>query len=382
MSEERKCVRALIWGALGAVVLNSALRDFQSAATTLSRGLELFEPLFLGFAIAFVLNPVVRFFEKRAFYRCDKKHTRRGSLLCRGLSVGAAFLTVVCGVGIFFLVVAPEFTTAASLLKENLSDYLANFAAWAESTARTVERYVNIPDLVDWQEIAAAVARAVGIGQEEGVIDGAVNFTASLLGVAADVLLGAILAVYILMQKEKILRFFRNFIRAYFSERAADKALSVSRLINNTFRGFLGGQMTEAVIFGVLIFLGMKLLRLPYAAAVAAIMGLTALVPIVGAWVGTAFCMLILLSTSPADALLFFAFELVAQQIDNNFIYPRVMGHSTGLPGLLVLVAVLLGGAVGGIVGTLLGAPVMAVCYALVREATARRLAKKGLRQE
>ncbi len=382
LSEERKCVRALIWGALGAVALNSALRDFQSAATTLARGLELFEPLFVGFAIAFVLNPVVRFFEERAFFRCNKKHTRRGILLCRGLSVGATCVTVACAVGIFFLVVAPEFATAAGVLRENLADYLSGFATWAEGAEKTVEHYVNIPDFVDWQEIAVAVARAVGIGQESGMIDGAVNLTASLLGETVDVLLGAILAVYILVQKERIARFFRNSIRAFSPKKTAERIFHVFRIINSTFRGFVGGQIAEALIFGGLIFLGMKLLRLPYAAAVAAVMSITALVPIVGAWVGTLLCMLILLSTSPANSLLFLAFELVAQMIDNNLIYPRVMGRSIGMPGLLILVAVLLGGAFGGIVGALLGAPVLAVLYALLRETVAERLARKGLRRE
>ena len=151
-------------------------------------------------------------------------------------------------------------------------------------------------------------------------------------------------------------------------QRKAQRLLSIAALTNQTFTNFVSGQLTEAVIIGVLCFLGMLILGIPYAGAVSAFVAVTALVPIFGAWLGGGLGTLLILLANPVKAVWFVIFLLILQQVEGNLIYPKVVGKSVGLPGLLVLMAVTVGGEAFGILGMLFGVPVCAVLYSLYME--------------
>lgn len=187
----------------------------------------------------------------------------------------------------------------------------------------------------------------------------------SVLSVLVDVLLGLVFALYLLAKKEVVAAHLKKTV---LPQKKAQRLLSIASLTNQTFTNFVSGQLTEAVIIGVLCFFGMLILGIPYAGAVSAFVAVTALVPIFGAWIGGGLGAFLILLAEPGKALWFILFLLVLQQVEGNLIYPKVVGKSVGLPGLLVLMAVTIGGEAFGILGMLFSVPVCAVLYSLYLE--------------
>ena len=153
----------------------------------------------------------------------------------------------------------------------------------------------------------------------------------------------------------------------------AKRLLYGLRIFNESFRGYIVGQCTEAVILGVLCVVGMLIFRFPYAGMIGSLVGFTALIPVAGAYIGAAVGAVMILTQSPLKALLFGVFLVILQQLEGNLIYPRVVGRSIGLPALWVLAAVTVGGSLMGIPGMLLGVPITAALYRLIREDMSRR---------
>jgi predicted PurR-regulated permease PerM len=180
-----------------------------------------------------------------------------------------------------------------------------------------------------------------------------------------------------LAQKEMLCHQLTRILRALFSETRVKKITDFADLVIRTFTNFVTGQMTEAIIIGVLCGIGMAIFRMPYALVVSVIVGFTALIPVFGAYVGTAVGAFLILLAEPVKALWFVVFIVVLQQLEGNLIYPRVVGKSVGLPGLLVLAAVTVGSGVGGILGMLLAVPVCSVIFTVCAQAVDARLAQK-----
>ena len=193
-----------------------------------------------------------------------------------------------------------------------------------------------------------------------------------------DLLLSLIIAIYVLLQKEQIGRAANRLMEAYFPKKLREQVLSVARLSYSAFSNFVRGQLIEAVILGALCYLGLLILRIPNAPVVGLLVGVTALVPIFGAWIGGGLSAFLILLVDPGKVILFVVFLLILQQVEGNLIYPRVVGSALGLPGLLVLCAVLVGGNIGGVVGMLMGVPVVAVVYELLRRGVAHRIGKEN----
>ena len=161
-----------------------------------------------------------------------------------------------------------------------------------------------------------------------------------------------------------------------------DTLVRVASVANKTFCSFITGECLEGAILGIMFWISMSLLRMPYAGTISVLIGFTALIPIFGAWIGMALGVLLVLIAEPIQALWFAILFLVLQQIEGNLIYPRVVGSSVGLPGIWVLAAVTIGGSAFGVTGMLLMVPLASVIYALVRECTNRRLRTKNIPAE
>ena len=204
--------------------------------------------------------------------------------------------------------------------------------------------------------------------EESGILTVTWGAAASVLSVLVDVLLGLVFALYLLAKKEVIAAHLKKLIVTVFPQKKAQRLLSISALTKQTFTNFVSGQLTEAVIIGVLCFFGMLILGIPYAGAVSAFVAVTALVPIFGAWIGGGLGAFLILLAEPGKALWFILFLLILQQFEGNLIYPKVVGKSVGLPGLLVLMAVTIGGEAFGILGMLFSVPVCAVLFSLYLE--------------
>ena len=227
---------------------------------------------------------------------------------------------------------------------------------------------------LDWNKITSFIQNGA-----TNVISSTFNAAASVVNGTINFFLGLIFAFYLLSQKEKLMVQTKRFLYAFFPEKKMDSILRVGSLANKTFSNFISGQCTEAVILGVLCFIGMSVFRFPYALMISVLVGFMSLIPIFGAFIGVAIGAFLILMVSPLKALWFVVFFIVLQQVEGNLIYPRVVGNSIGLPAIWVLVAVIVGGSAMGILGMILFIPLCSVLYALLREAVPKKLSEKGL---
>ena len=188
-----------------------------------------------------------------------------------------------------------------------------------------------------------------------------------------NIFLAAVFALYLLLGKEKIAKQLERVLDTYFKNDKTHAFYHIIATLNDTFRSFIVGQCSEAVIIGVLCTLGMYIFQFPHAMATGALVGLTALIPVAGAWIGACVGALLILTVSPIKALLFLVYIIILQQLENNLIYPKVVGTSIGLPGIWVLAAITIGGGALGIGGMLISVPIAAAVYRLLREDVTRR---------
>lgn len=330
-------------------------------------------PLILGFLIAYILNLVMVRVEKRL---CpgSKKMTPG---IRRALSI---VISIVLVIAVFFLIgtlVIPELAEAFRVIGQSIPVVLNNAVAWLqdnsnEQTAQIAEYLSSL----NWNEIMEKVASAAksGLGS---VLNSTITVVGSVVGGVANFFIGLIFGIYILSGKEKLRSQSKRILKAYLKEDTVRKLAVVYHTANETFSSFIVGQCTEAVILGLLTTGGMLLFRFPYAPMVGAFIGVTALIPIVGAYIGAAVGVFMIMTVDPVKAILFLVFILVVQQLEGNLIYPRVVGASIGLPGIWVLASVTIGGGLMGIGGMLLGVPTAATVYKLLRTDVNRRSTEK-----
>ncbi|MCM1329720.1 MAG: AI-2E family transporter [Ruminococcus sp.] len=350
---DKKTAKTIITAVFLAAGAVAAVLKPEFFTGVISRIFKLFMPVFLGLAIAFVMNmPVCRFqklFSGR-FRDCPRCVTVA--------AVGVAYLLLVALIAGIFWIIIPQLAASVKLFIGNADYYYSNFV-----------RYCDALEKRDALGIFSSLKAAVtGLGERLPAILGTTYAkTSDIIGGAADLLIGFVISIYILLDKENIRKAVSAVAKRLAGERY-EKLKNGYRLVFSTFSRFVSGQITEAVILGVLCFIGMKLFRFEYALLISTIIGVTALVPVVGAIIGTVPSAFLLLLINPVKALWFVVFIIILQQLENNFIYPRVVGKSLGIPPLLVLLAILLGAGIGGAAGMLLGVPIMSVAYAVLRE--------------
>lgn len=375
MEWNKQKILGLLAVVCGGVAFYTVVQNLPAVALGLGWLLRILAPFLLGGAIAFVLNVPMRAIERHLF-----PHSRKGRGLRRPL---ALVLTLVAVLGVLPLatsVIGPGVADAVMTIvrqvpaaldrcREQL-ETLASYLPLLEESLTELE--LKLP-WNDWYAAAVEFAKNLGTGlvsSGSGLIGGVVS------GVSTFVI-GLIFSFYLLMQKEKLSRQVRQILYALLPLRWADRTLEVLRLTNRTFSSFLSGQCLEAVILGTLFVVSMTLFRLPYALLVGVLISLTALIPIVGAFIGCGVGALLIAVTDPWKALFFIVLFLILQQIEGNLIYPHVVGSSVGLPSIWVLAAVTLGGKLMGILGMLFFIPLCSVLYALFRSFVKDRLAEK-----
>lgn len=324
-------------------------------------------PILLAIVISFFVNLPMRIYE-RWFARLLKKlHFRYKETLCRTAGMAFSFLTFIAVVVLAVSLLYPQLRDSVQLLFDNFPTYQQNLMDWTQTYLPELELDARLEQEVskfikDIPDMISVYAPKL------------FSFTSSAASVITDCAIALFLSFYFLISKDKLVRQCKTVLTTY-APRASQKLLPIAALINDKFRKFLGGQLTEAVILGLLCFIGMNLLHLPYAPLVSTLIGVTAIIPIIGAFVGVIPSAFIILMDNPLQSLIFIVFIIVLQQLEGNFIYPRVVGDSIGLSGLWVLLAVVLGGGFFGIPGIFIGIPLMSAIYELIHNDIARRKA-------
>lgn len=335
-------------------------------------------PFVLGGAIAFIINVPMRAIERHLFNQNAK--------LAKFKRPAAYLLTLLCVVGVFALamvVVIPELGSTIALLMEQIPAAFEQLQKWSvelEKEWPALEPFIEELD-IDWKSLSAT---AVGLvqGIATGLLNSGVGLFSGIVSGVVAFFIGFVFSIYVLFQKEKLSGQAKQILYALLPEAAAEKILSVGTLSNQIFSNFLSGQCVEAVILGTLFVITMTIFRMPYAMLTGIVIALTALVPLVGAFIGCVVGMLLIVMVNPIQAVWFLVLFLVLQQVEGNLIYPHVVGSSVGLPSIWVLAAVTVGGNLFGIMGILMFIPLCSVLYVLFRDFVKQRLTARGISEE
>lgn len=329
---------------------------------------NLLSPLMIGLVLAVVINVPMTFIEQHLFARTQKKALQK---LRHPLAVLLAVLLIlVMIVGIFTLII-PELIHIGSFLVDVVSQVIDMLAAADQGQDNFFSR-LNI----NWAQTKESILGWFKSSSGQ-LLSGAAGMFGAAAGSVMDLVFAVIFALYMLAGKQRLLQQLKRLMRVWLPEKVTGTALHVGRVVSDAFHAFIVGQVTEAAILGSLCALGMLILGLPYAAMIGVLVGVCALVPIVGGYVSGILGTFVILTVDPVKALVFLIYLLILQQIEGNLIYPRVVGGKINLPGIWVLAAVTIGGGLAGPFGMLLAVPIASAVYALVREATAQKEQQK-----
>ncbi len=377
MEINKKTLRTILWGAAGCIFLYWLLHETERLGIFLSGLWKIASPFVIGAILAFILNVPMRSIEKGLKF-VKKPGLRRGLAMLLTVLAVALVLT-----GVIYLLIPQLITTIESLiatlpgffnrLYEQTNAYLMSNPELMEWLSENTDfASINWPDLI--QKAVGWVSNSLS-----SIVDTAITTVINLGTGVFNGILSLVFAFYCLGRKEILARQFRRVAYAFLPEHTADFLVRVMRMSNLTFSNFISGQCLEALILGAMFAVCMPIFKMPYVPLVSAVITVTALVPIVGAFAGCVIGAFFILVQNPMMALWFIVLFLVLQQIEGNLIYPKVVGTSIGLPGMWVLVAIAFGGDLMGVAGMLLMIPLVSVLYALLREFTAKRLAKRGI---
>lgn len=341
-----------------AIILIFAFLNIKEIWSFLKFIIDLIMPFIIGIAIAFVLNILMKFIERKLLDKAKmkSKNKRTISLL---LSLAFIFTFII----VLLLLIIPQLKNTFTLFVDNMPRYEENVRVLLTKLDIDTAVIQNIEDAVqNFGDVAVDFIKNNG----DQILEVTLGVASNVIGVVVNLVIAFVFAIYLLVQKEKLLGQINKVLKAYLPIKKVMKIRDIARLSNTTCAHFVSGQCLEAVIIGVLCFIGMLILGIPYAATISVLIGVTALVPIYGAFIGTIVGAFLIFMVSPLKALIFIIFILVLQQLEGNLIYPKVVGKSVGLPGIWVFVAVTIGGALAGIVGMLISVPIASITYSVL----------------
>ncbi len=354
------------------IVLFTISQNLTAVAGFFAGFIKILAPIIVGFCLAFILNILMNFFEKKVFKKLNKSKKKFAKSLLRPISLASTIIATLGFIVLLMFIIIPQLEKSIMLIIEKVPIYYGEFVTWIDGLVERFGLEFNTAALhnpqVKIEDIMAMAEKLFTFETTGNILNTTMGVTSSVVSGFINLLLGFVIAIYILAEKEKIGAFLCKIFNAALSEKANKTIHNVASIASNSFASFITGQFTDALILAILTFIGMLIFGFPNAAVVSVIIGISALVPVVGPIVGEVIGCLLIFMESPLKALLFLIFVLILQAIDNNFIYPKIVGKSVGLPGMLVLIAVILGGNIGGILGVLLGVPTASVIYALVIE--------------
>lgn len=367
---EKSTMKKLLLLITYTVLLVAVIVKIDEAAGWLGRFIRAFEPLYIGFAIAFVLNRPCNFFARLYTKVLNKK----ASKLARPLAVATSYVLMLAIAAALLALVIPQLTWSIETFAGNFSTYTANLQS-------LYDRFVNFFELESLAKLNLTQSLTNALNSLlSGILDMLKNtlphlITATSVVVSAliTVILAMVFSVYMLAGAPGLLCQCRRLAMQYLPKKMVRPALSVAKLTADTFTRYVSGQLMEAGILGVLCFIGMCIFKFDYAPLISVIIAVCALVPVAGAYIGAIVSALLLLMIRPMEAVWFLIFLVILQQIEGNLIYPRVVGTSIGLPGIWVLAAVTVGSALAGFAGLVIGVPLTAVLYTLLKQDLRKR---------
>lgn len=354
------------------------VQKFSVISGVLASFANVIAPVTWGIVIAYIVNPLMKFFE-RVFGKCfERKKAHRK--LVRSLSVAFGLLTLLAVLFAIVAVLLPQVVESVIGLARNFNSYLNNFESWIY---KFVEDYPDIYSFVQTQfdnlqpkltDFINSIVPKLG----EWAIklkDGAIGF----IGGLGDFVIGFIVAIYLLFSKEKFIAQMRKFVAAVLPEGGKNAVYSIAARTNKMLGGFISGKLIDSTIIGILTFICMSIMKMDFVALISVVVGVTNIIPFFGPFIGAIPSALLLLVAAPRQVIPFVIFIFILQQFDGNILGPKILGDTTGLSPFWVMFAIFVGGGMFGFAGMILGVPIFAVIYSLVRDFVNYLLERRGL---
>lgn len=367
-SEHKKRTKWIIGIAAACILLFLGLQNIGAVAHAFSYAAALFTPLILGLAIAMILNVPMHFLEQHLW----PNSTRPLLLKLRKPLAFLISLIAILGalVGIIWLVI-PELIEAITILAESVIRLVDRLSGMENAEIAELP-FGNFLLDIDWDRLLES-AQSWLKNQSGTIVNTAFNTLSSLMNGLYSFFIALVFSVYILFSKKKLKTQACRLLRAWLPKKYGEWSIHALSVANANFRSYISGRFFDAVILGLLCLAGMLLLQIPYAPMISALVGVTALIPVIGGMIGALVGSFMILSISPIKALIFLIFIVVLLQIEGNLIYPKLLDDKLNLPAIWILASVTVGGGLAGPIGMLISVPIAATAYVLIKEATVNR---------
>ena len=365
------------------ILLLAVVLNLDKVGKLLSTVWNAFSPIVIGGVLAYLLNPLMNFMDRRLYpFLCKRKmKEEKARKLSRVASLLFALLVFAILVYEFFALLLPQLYESIIGIVNNFSNYYAVAEKWVMSFLEgdaILQTWAN--DMMDRLFVFLENWLESGLVPSlEKILSGLTSSVVSVVGGALDLIIGLCAAVYMLWSRDLFLAQSKKLVAALCKAPVADHILTLGRRIHKVFSGFIIGKLVDSLIIGVMCYIGMLILRLPYPALVATVVGVTNIIPFFGPFIGAIPSAFLILLVNPLQALYFVIFVLVLQQVDGNIIGPRILGDTIGISGFWVLVSITVAGSLFGFAGMVLGVPVFAVLYMLISDFVKSRLEAKGM---
>ena len=361
------------------IVLFGIINNLDKSMSIMSNIISILSPIFIGLLMAIILNIPVVLFENKIFGKLTRKNGKIWSKIKRIVSISLSITCFILIATVLSAYIIPEFIRTGQGIITKLPEYLDQLTVLLQEWVIKLNLPIE-PESINLtvDTIASLITSFLGKDYSD-IFQTTITTAISLFSSIWNMILGFILAIYIVASKEALMKLIKGLFYAAFSKERADSILLITRLSKQAFEGFITGQCIESLLIGSLTFIGMLIFRFPYALMVSCIISITAFIPIFGAVAGAIIGAILILLVDPIQAIWFLIFILILQQVESNVLYPRIMGQQVGLPSLWVLVAVILGGEFFGIPGIIISVPLCSVLYTLLHEWILKKLREKKL---
>ena len=344
-----------------------------SVASSLGSVLSVVKPVIYGLVFAYILNPLNKVLEKRALkFLSKKKDHRKAQRVC---AMVLTYLITLILIVLFVYAVVPQTARSVTDLSLKIRDNIPRVEEWVSDTLSSsnfLRSQVN-----RLEDVLSEV-----MNKSLDIVQWLVSYAMSIVVETTNILIGLILSVYFLASKEKLLAQTRKIISAVFSPRTVKRIMHVCTQTNNSFNGFVVGSIVDSLFIGIFCLIFCLILGIPYAPLISLIVGVTDIIPVFGPFIGAIPSAFIILISEPGKTLWFIIMIILLQQLEGNLLKPFILSDSVGLSALWVTVAITVFGGLFGVVGLIIGVPAFSVIYSLIKEATEKKLAMRGLQVE
>lgn len=369
---EKKEIKKWLPLIVSSIIIYWGINNLNIIGSFINKIMQIIFPFILGGALAFILNIPMSFFERKlSKIKYGKKQLFKNKKMLRTISLVLAVIVIAIILYIIVNLVVPELLDVVELLIGNIPYYAEEISKFIENNTEHLKDLDNLMTNINFDKDSI---KNELMGIVSGLLTSSISLVIGIVGVVVNLFISIVFSIYLLTGKEKLQIQCTKILKAYLKEKTATKIIEIGKTANKIFRSFFTVQCLEATILGTLCILGMLILKIPYAVPIGVLVGVTALIPVVGAFLGIIIGSILIISVNPIKVITFIVFVLILQQVEGNIIYPKVVGTSVGLPGMWVLFAVTVGGSLFGIIGMLLGVPFVSVIYTILKNDVDKRL--------